>query len=106
MSQVNTKGDGGRAGALPPRRRLHLERLARDMEALAGIPAVIVQGSPAGPAHLHVGGDPAAGVSGDVSCDLVSGDWWFIWADGEPIAPAHDPYAAALAIARILEVRT
>ncbi|MCP2338243.1 hypothetical protein [Actinomadura rupiterrae] len=80
-------------------RRVHLEALGKAIRELTGLRARVV---PVGPAFLRVVNPKAAGLAEDVRCDLLAGEWWFVWSWGDSLGPADDPDGAARAVEHVL----
>ncbi|MFC4907975.1 hypothetical protein [Actinomadura gamaensis] len=93
--------DFAESPAPPPveARAVHLEMLARAVAELTGLRARVV---PAGPAFLRVVNPKAASLAEDVRCDLLAGEWWFVWSWGDRLGPADDPDGAARMLDHVL----
>jgi hypothetical protein len=106
MNHFDTERSGGGAAVPVDQRRFHLERLGRAVETMAGFNARVLNGSRNGPTRLHVSDPAAPEMSDDVSCDLVDGEWRFVWSWGEVIGRPDDLFGVATAIQHVIAGRT
>jgi hypothetical protein len=87
-------------------RRTHLERLAEAVGTATDLNTRLLQPSRSDPVVLRVTNRTAPALSEEIGCDMVEGEWWYVWSWNNTIGPAGDPDSAAHTIQRVLLTRT